>query len=168
MSALLVGEQSRAVLLTPRGASHSLAAAALSQWHPNGYQLWQQSPNKHPALFLPNTEWPCDHPQGLEIAVVLRDPIERFRSMCAHRPDKTTEEHLANPVYGPLDTAGTSNKYFLFETELQECADWLGLSVPLPHLDASAELDKPSLSEEQTARVREIYADDVALWESLQ
>jgi hypothetical protein len=37
----------------------------------------------------------------------------------------------------------------------------------LQHLDASEEADKPTLSAEQEARVREIYADDIALWESV-
>jgi hypothetical protein len=37
--------------------------------------------------------------------------------------------------------------------------------VPLPHLDASE--NKPVLTTEQENRVREIYATDIELWESL-
>jgi hypothetical protein len=59
-------------------------------------------------------------------------------------------------------------KIFLFESQLQECADWLGITVPLPQIDATEEANKPTLTPEQEARVREIYAADIALWESLQ
>jgi len=70
-------------------------------------------------------------------------------------------------VYGPLPT-GNFARYFRFEDQLNEAAEWLGLPTPLPQEDATNEADKPTLTAEQEARLREIYADDVALWESLQ
>jgi hypothetical protein len=51
---------------------------------------------------------------------------------------------------------------------MNEAAKWLGLPTPLPHEDATNEADKPTLTPEQEARVREIYADDISLWENLQ
>jgi hypothetical protein len=98
--------------------------------------------------------------------MVVRNPIERFRSMCAHKPNKTIQEHLDFPVYGPLPTAPT--KLFRFEDQLQECADWLGITVPLEQIDPTEPSSKPILTPEQEARVREIYAEDIVLWESLQ
>jgi hypothetical protein len=87
--------------------------------------------------------------------------------MCAHRPSRTLAEHLDSPSYGPLPT-GNFSRYFRFEDQINEAAAWLGLPTPLPQEDATDEADKPILTAEQEARVREIYADDIALWESLQ
>ena len=58
--------------------------------------------------------------------------------------------------------------YFHFPDQLNDCAEWLGLPTPVPQLNEEAEESKPILTPEQEARVREIYADDIALWESLQ
>jgi hypothetical protein len=58
-------------------------------------------------------------------------------------------------------------RHFKFENGLDAVAEYLGLPIPLPQIDATDEADKPTLSAEQEARVREIYAADIALWESL-
>ena len=76
------------------------------------------------------------------------------------------EEHLASPIYGPL-TKGQFARYFRFENQLRECADWLGIKN-LPHIDATEESNKPTLTPEQEARVREIFAEDIELWNQLQ
>ncbi|NBW19292.1 MAG: hypothetical protein EBR82_66085 [Caulobacteraceae bacterium] len=87
--------------------------------------------------------------------------------MCAHRPERTLEEHLAEPFYGPLPK-GNFARYFRFEDQLNEAAEWLGLPTPLPQEDASDPALKPTLTAEQEARVRELFAHDIALWQSLQ
>jgi hypothetical protein len=165
MSAFLLGKKNRAIVLTPRSGSHSLAAAAIEHWYPESFQQWLQSFGRHPAQFLPDNCWPCDVPTGVETGLIVRDPVERFRSMIAHR-HLDVDEQLNNPMYGPLPT-GNFARYFRFETQLDAAAEWLGLPTPLPHEDASDEAAKPTLTPEQEARVREIYADDIALWESL-
>jgi hypothetical protein len=70
-------------------------------------------------------------------------------------------------VYGPLPH-GDFIRYFRFEDQLDAAAEWLGLSLPLPHEDATDEASKPTLTAEQESLVREIYAADIALLESLQ
>ena len=154
-----------AIYLTPRSASHSIAAACLQSFWPELYsQYLSAEPQLHPAAYLQSMEgWNYQ----IDLAIVMRNPINRFRSMCAQRPQTAIEELLASPRYGALPD-GKWAKVFLFETQLQDCADWLGITVPLPQLDATEEADKPVLTPEQEARVREIYADDIALWESLQ
>jgi hypothetical protein len=78
------------------------------------------------------------------------------------------DSQLVSPLYGPLPPASCFERVFRFEGGgLQACADWVGITVPLTQEDASAEADKPVLTPEQDARVREIYAADIALWESL-
>ena len=164
MRKLIAGNNGRFLLLAERSGSHSLSAAALKQWHHEAFAAWIESgSNEHPAKYLPNLVWPyaCESP-----AIVVRNPVERFRSMCVRKAPRTLEEQLASPSYGPLPS-GNWARCFRFEDQLQECCEWLGITMLLQHLDASEEADKPTLSAEQEARVREIYADDIALWESV-
>jgi len=86
--------------------------------------------------------------------------------MCAHVPGRPLEEHLAQPVYGPLPQ-GNFVRYFRFEDQLNDAAEWLGLPTPLPHEDATDPAAKPVLTPDQEARVRQIFAADIALWESM-
>ncbi len=148
-----------AIVLTPRSGSHSLASTAIKVWYPEAIVPEGQ----HPAGSLPPESWNGEAGLGL----IVRNPVERFRSMCAHRPHRTTDEHLDAPVYGPLPQADFV-RYFRFEDQLNDAAEWLGLPTPLPQEDATDESDKPVLTAEQEARVREIYAADIALWDSLQ
>jgi hypothetical protein len=164
MGEILRTPSGNALLFTPRSGSHSIAAAALASFWPDRFVNYQAAQYGHPAMFLPEYEARINQE---DLAIVLRNPVERFRSMCAHRPDVAINDQLANPVYGPLPQHPWA-KIFLFESQLQECCDWLGITVPLPQLDATEEANKPELTPEQEARVREIYADDIALWEALQ
>jgi hypothetical protein len=161
---IIKGQSNTFLLLTARNASHSFAAAALKHWYPDEYLEWYLSASEsHPAIFLPNLVFGID---CYSPAIIVRNPIERFRSMCAHRQEKTIEEHLKQPIYGSLPKGNF--QYFLFESQLEECAEWLGLPLPLPHIDASVESNKPILTPEQETSIRQIYAYDIALWESLQ
>jgi hypothetical protein len=161
MGNLLTAPNGNSVALTPRSGSHSLAVAALQSFWPDA----EITDGQHPANSFPSDEnWDGSQTQ---VALIVRNPVERFRSMCAHRPSRTVDEHLESPAYGPLPQ-GNFARYFRFEDQLNEAAEWLGLPTPLPHEDATSEADKPTLTPEQEARVREIYAVDIALWESLQ
>jgi hypothetical protein len=164
MGDLIKSPNGNAVVLVPRSGSHSLAIAALMAWYPAQYADYIKSDGTwHPAAFIPEENY--DGTQSA--AIVVRNPVERFRSMCAHRPAWSIAEHLATPCYAPL-LQGEFVKYFKFETQLNACAEWLGLATPLMQEDATEEANKPELTPEQEARVREIYADDIKLWESLQ
>jgi hypothetical protein len=160
MGNILRSPNGNAVLMTPRTGSHALAKAALIHFWPD---LWQED-DDHPAALLPVDEgWDGSNSS---VAIVVRNPVERFRSMIAHR-HLDVDEQLTNPMYGPLPQ-GTFDRYFRFENQLNDAAAWLGLPTPLPQEDATEETDKPTLTAEQESRVREIYATDIALWESLQ
>jgi hypothetical protein len=120
--------------------------------------------NNHPANHFGAEEWWAG--SNVDVALVVRNPVERFRAMIAQR-HLDVDEQLTSPFYGPLPQ-GNFVRYFRFEDQLNDAAEWLGLPTPLPHEDATSEADKPTLTPEQEARVREIYAADIALWESLQ
>jgi hypothetical protein len=57
-------------------------------------------------------------------------------------------------------------KYFLFESQLEDCANYLGLDLPLPELNG--ESNKPELTSEELSRVQAHFADDIALYERLK
>jgi hypothetical protein len=161
MSNILRSPNGNGIHLTPRSGSNSLSLAAFAAFWPD----IEMPANMHPANAFPIDEnWDGNN---ANVGLIVRNPVERFRSMCAHRPERTLEEHLDAPIYGPLPQ-GTFDRYFRFEDQLDAAAEWLGLPTPLPQEDATNEADKPTLTPEQEARVREIYAADVALWESLQ
>ena len=154
-------QTSNGILLTPRSGSHSLAVAALKHFWPDIFIITEDC---HPAGLFPVQETYTGTQNDL--AIVVRNPIERFCSMIAHR-HLDVYEQLDKPMYGPLPQ-GPFAKYFRFEDQLNEAAEWLGLPTPLPQEDATDPALKPVLTPEQEARVREIYAADIALWESLQ
>ena len=56
--------------------------------------------------------------------------------------------------------------YFRMD-QLQECADFLGIKVPLGTVNKTKH-EKPVLTSEQEDLVRDFYSEDVALWESIQ
>jgi hypothetical protein len=152
----------KAILLTPRTGSHSFTLAAISQWWPDTVL---ENSVQHPACWIPHQE-SYEGSTKENVGVIVRNPVERFRSMISHK-NLNVDEQLERPMYGPLPS-GPFVRYFRFEDQLDDAAEWLGLQTPLPHEDESSEADKPTLTPEQENRVREIYADDIVLWESLQ
>ena len=148
-------------MLTPRSGSHSFALAALQTWWPQRLAVGYF---EHPANLFPEDENFDGQPL---VALIVRNPVARFRSMCAHRPDRTVAEHLDNPLYCALPR-GPFAAYFRFEDQLDAAAEWLGLPTPLPQESATAIEIQPALTREQETRVRELFSDDIQLWESLQ
>jgi len=138
-------------------ASHSIRG----RWHPIDAAGDRASPLQ------------SDEPaEGL--CCMVRDPVERFRSACA-RQGVSVEEgltrqdsdvHFWSLAHMGLLAEGVT--HFRFPDQLDACAEWLGLETPVPQTNDEPEADKPTLTPEQEARVREIYAADIALWESLQ
>ena len=159
MSDILRAPNGNAILLTPRTGSHSLALAAMRTF-------WQEIKVEnfgHPAWFFGTQElWTGVNEN---VALIVRNPIERFRSGVA-RKNLDVESTLSKPFYGPLPQ-GNFVRFFKFETQLQEAAEWLGITDTLPQEDATEPANKPILTAEQETRAREIFAADIALWESL-
>ncbi len=166
MGSILHTHNNRYLRLIPRSASHTIAAAWLAEHEEANYLLWQQGGVPHPARYFAEQLLDYQLPQNAELAVVVRNPVERFRSMVA-KHDETLEDQLATPLYEALPQLPFTI-YFRFEDQLQACASWLGITQTLAQLDPTEPSAKPDLTPEQEARVREIYAADIGLWESLQ
>lgn len=129
--------------------------------------------------------WLCpEEPVPSRPAVmVVRDPVDRFRSAMVQtgltdpgavlgalesderlltpyngrRPRLRTEPHFT----AQADRSLGPTRCFRFE-DLDRCARFLGLPLPLPVVNQAGG-SKPPLTEEQRERVRSFYAADVAL-----
>lgn len=117
------------------------------------------------------------------VVQVVRDPVERFRSSMAelglNDVDATLEELRTEAGDYGRGTRGNvlaANVHFLpqvrfdgditFYKNADDAAAALGLRTPLPVINESG--TKPTLTEQQASSVRAWYAEDVALWESLE
>jgi hypothetical protein len=146
----------RCFLPIPRSGSHCVGRAAIKSFHP-GIEINEET---HPIASYPDRE-KYDGSQK-EVAVLVRNPIERFRSTIAHLK-LPFDSQIVKPAYGFIPRGDFH--YFKFETQLQACADWLGITAEL--VPESESPEKPELSEYQEGLMRGIYKKDIELWESL-
>lgn len=107
------------------------------------------------------------------LCCMVRDPVERFRSACARQGVSVAEgldRQYSDVHFWSLSSMGLLEQgmtYFRFPDQLDDCAEWLGLEIPVPQTNDEQESSKPTLTQEQENIVRQIYADDILLWESL-
>jgi hypothetical protein len=146
--------------------------------------IWQALPENlrnpvgdrwHPINATTNTIGsPLNNNDILNLCCLVRNPIERFRSSCARQQCSVDEGLLRtgwDVHFWSLSSMGLivdGMTYFKFPDQIDACSEWLGLETPVPQLNEEAEENKPVLNAEQEAAVRIVYANDIALWESLQ
>ena len=175
---------SKGVALVTRSGSHSLFKSILSKYYPDLPQDEKDRPfvrendRWHPVMNLQDITDMSHEPKTFldkEFAVVVRDPVERFRSSCARlgmTPTEILDNHLDNVHVWTLKSMGLLDvpkvKYFLFETQLEDCGSYLGLDLPLPALNGETNENKPKLTAEELVRVQTHFADDIALHERLK
>jgi hypothetical protein len=125
-----------------------------------------------------NPGWQAMAPKTFEPIsplIPVRDPVERFRSACAQE-GKTAEEAL-----NLLDEGEASQHFrkqsdyligdctlYKFPEHIAELATEIGLDgIPEVNTSETNNGPKPDLTPEQLARVEALYADDIALYESI-
>lgn len=160
----------RRFALVPRSGSYAIIWQAIPPADRTPGDGW------HPINATTNTigsPLAADEPVN-GLCCLVRDPVERFRSACA-RQGLSVEDGLAalnsDVHFWPLESMGllaAGVTHFSFPSQIDDCADWLGLETPVPQLNEEPEENKPTLTPEQEAAVRLVYAADIALWESLQ
>lgn len=177
-------------------ATSSLARAIISRYYPE-LELRITSAHYPAGLNANNQSWqnivPYRATPDRPVVCLVRDPVERFRSAMAQLKltdvDAALEElqteagvygavrsgHgdvvrklVENPHFTP-QTLFTGNPitHFKFPDQLAQAAAALDLPFPLPVINDADPGLKPVLTETQAAAVRNFYAADVALWESL-
>ena len=121
----------------------------------------------------------CSDNLPTQCCVVVRNPIERFRSnlwvmrtsaadaieklqyLAAYEPNKRSWLQHFRPVSTIVQS--DSRLFKFFDPEI-----WTALKLPPYSELVSNSQHHPELTPEQEDKVRKIYADDIALWESLQ
>lgn len=179
--------------LNPKVGTSSFARAIISKWHPDiekmiteaAYPVGQSADTGQWQLMIPYRTKPVG-----EVICLVREPVERFRSAMAQvgisDVDATIYELInetgSHPEYRPVRGrrllsedvhfrpqsvySGDPIRHFRFPDQMEEAAKALGLSLPLPVINEGTGI-KPEISESQAAAIRELYAEDVALWNSL-
>ena len=180
------------LVFNPKCASSTFCWAILRQYYPeivddltnhsqwaNGKSARDQSLHRH----VPHRATPYRH----QVAQIVREPVDRFCSATgffnlqkrfgveAVINDLINETHELDGFRGTV-AANIHFKeqcrfsgditYFRMD-QLQECADFLGIEVPLETVNKTKH-EKPVLTAEQEDIIRDFYANDVKLWESLQ
>ena len=175
-----------------KGGSSAIGKAAILTFYPErqrivvGYDMSNQ-PMGWGRESLERTETP----DGV-VLVPVREPIERFRSACAQTRIENVDDLLTKIETQALVSGGRPDrkitwdkhfhfrptvdyttdltvKLYKFPEQIDDLAAEAGLPVPLPSVNDSASNNppKPVLTPEQLARVEVIYADDIALYNSI-
>lgn len=114
-----------------------------------------------------------ENPQH-RIVLLVRDPIERFRSSMAHARGLTVDRVLddleagimVDPHFEKQSKFNVGQvQSFKFPDDLELFAKTVGLQYPLPVVGRS--VDKPMLSDDQIYRVSEFYKEDFSLFSSI-
>jgi hypothetical protein len=175
MKYLLIHSLRKALLWFPRSASTATARAIAQTHYPELLTTgtWSlQTGLDEPAIkaVLPSS---TSLPPGYQAAVILRHPLERFRSACAYqgisaaaglqllRDGKGRGYRLVQPIAALVPR---SAKLFAFE-QLDDVADWL--EVPTIEPENAATAPAPVLTESETDELETIYQHDLALYRRL-
>jgi hypothetical protein len=122
-------------------------------------------------------DWCCESVLPPDCLVVIREPVQRFRSLLWAMNTTASEaiEHLTNsPHYRcgrgylshfrPVSTLLQPDSRLL---RFGDIAIWNALGLT-PHTEVvNATPEFPVLSDDQEKSVRQIYAEDIVLWESV-
>jgi len=137
----------------------------------------ENKPNDGNRGFVERTEI-IDRP----VIVLVRDPVERFRSAMAQSGIKHIDPFLRHLLEGgnllhdfhfkPTSSyikAKGDYRLFRFPEDLDQATELSGLTTPLPIVNDGESNNqlKEDFTEEQLQIIREVYAEDIALRESL-
>lgn len=158
-----------------KAATSSIARAIVSTHYPEIEDNLANNTSYPEGMSVDNSRWhsqlpKTEKPEG-EVILIVRDPVERFRSACAET-GKSPEEALSeqgqrNNHFWPTSRLLVDGcKLYRFESDLDAAATALGLSLPLTNI-AGDNPPKPTLTAEEQAQVESVYADDIALYESI-
>lgn len=173
-----------AVAVNYKVASASLARAIIATYHPDTDSVLTTPPGNGNGTDYPDghnadtIRWheqcpKIDPSEREHVVLLIRDPIEKFRSACAESDitdvdallDKLEAGDSRNVHFWPQSRFEGITKYYRFESDLEQMANDLGLDWPLPNITkpGGSKTPKPNLTPDQLTRVKTIYAEDLAL-----
>ena len=158
-----------------KAATSSIARAIVSAHYAEIEDNLNNNTSYPKGRSIDNSRWHSQLPKTEDpdatVVLIVRDPVERFRSACVETgktPDEAlSEQGQKNSHFWPTSRLLVSGcKLYRFETDLDAAATELGLTLPLPNIDGGNG-EKPTLTVGELARVQAIYADDIALFDSI-
>lgn len=179
-----------AIAVSPKVGSSSLARVIIAAYHPDiesvlttphgdgkgtAYPEGKDADSRRLQGKCPRLDSPKDRPVTL---LAVRDPIEKFRSSCVQSKVADVDAKITALESGFDRDAhfwpqarlvqGNLVKLYRFPTDLEQLAIDAGLAWPMPDIDGGNDPNaKPILTEDQINRLQAVYADDVALYDSI-
>jgi hypothetical protein len=168
--------------------SSTLARAIIKEFYPteeNSIQKAAYPPDKSPN----NVQWhflcPKEKEPSKQVLIVVRNPVQRFLSALGQFNLTDVDEvlyALENKTliaFPRKNVKVAENNHFTFQSDkilssalcykmsdLNLAAEEIGLTLPLPVINEAGGI-KPQLTQEQTARIEQYYAKDMALYNSI-
>lgn len=179
------------IIVPPKVGSSSVARAIIKQFYPDIEQKIQTA--RYPAGQGPNDkQWQGyvpQHDSEKPILMLVRNPVDRFRSAMAQFSLTDVDAVIDSIINDtkiqiPLPsnrTASVKNnlhfttqasllegttKLYQFPDQLEQFANEAGLDYPLLTINESSN-PLPDITAEQETQLREIYADDLVMLESI-
>lgn len=167
----------KSLAFIPRTGSTAWSNALAEKYFP--YLIKKQLASAKPAekeapmqLILPTTPAMVG-----EVCVVLRNPIERFKSGFSRAARGKSVDDVIDmlnshaPVNAHIkrvtDNLRAGVRLYRWEQDLDILATTLGLSSTPKSSNVSNEEDKPTLTDEQIEALNVYYAKDIAIWKSI-
>lgn len=179
-----------AVAINPKAGSSTLAREIIRVHHPDQESLVTTPPGEGKGTAYPpgksadttRLHFLVPKVEALEREVTIipvRDPVERFRSACAESNrddvDAVIEDLKENRI--PRNShfwnqvrllQGNKAKLYKFPDHFPQLLEEIGVGPDVVDIhQRDNRIEKPELTEAQVAAVKELYADDVRLFESI-
>jgi hypothetical protein len=162
----------KALALVTRSGSHALMNLMLPENHESFVPESLKGQRWHPIMNLKGHDLRNGFPE-MPICCMVRDPVDRFVSSCARRKKSVKQGLLEDddPHFWTMESMSLLNeniKYFLFPQQINECANWLGLTIPVPKLNEEDNIKKPVLNQNEIELVLQKYCKDNELYLKLK
>ena len=135
----------KALALVTRSGSHALMNLMLPEIYEKRTPSGSKEKRWHPIMNLHGHDLRNGLPEVDQICVMVRDPIERFRSSMARRKLNFEQAIAAKDEdvhFWSIESMGLIDdlcSYFLFPQQIDLCADSLRLKTPVPKLNEEIE-----------------------------
>jgi hypothetical protein len=159
-----------------KSGSSSIAKAVIDAYYPQIANATFHFPPDGQGINRPGWQGICPKIKDPEISyAAIREPVERFLSALAQIGETDINEVLTklenDDFYNPhlwKQSRGLreKTKLYKFPQQLEEFANDTGLSYPLPEINDGDGHNPPKLelTQEQEDRVKEIYKEDILLY----
>lgn len=178
--------------LIPKVGCSSISRAVIKAFQPQEENLIINA--AYPDGGSPdNTRWQMlartEKEPSKQVLAIIRDPVERFKSAIAQMHISDVDATIDSLINGTKILCGTNvqrevnlsknghfvpqimwlnetSKLYKFPDHINDAALEVGLQTPIPTINRNS-FPKPNLTQAQIDQILQIYAEDVALYNSI-